>query len=293
MRHTLPALSLMLLCAGSAAQQGYSAKSLFFGEDDKVISTSTSSHQAIAQKGAAPAKQLASVMHKPAINPKQMGASYFIRLKNPDGTQRDVLASRHFKTGEKFQLGVKVNRPTYVYILNQEADGSINQIYPQPGRDNFINAMGTVMLPAQGTFEFDEKPGTEQLMVYMSATPMPGDMVRHIRSARADVVSAPADVYASVETCGEQRDVTQSSVAGNENANGKLYAAKGITFNAGTGTACTSPSEARKELAYASKGITFSEDSASGDGNQVAAYVVKPMAKADNNLFLKLNLVHE
>lgn len=264
MRSTLTALSLLLIASSAAAQQGYTAKSLFFAEDDSVVSTPTGAKAAPVKAAAAPAKQQVASTHKPA--PKQLGASYFIRLKNADGSQRDVLASRHFQTGERFQLGVKVNRPSYIYILNQEADGKITQIYPQPGRDNFINAMGTVILPAQGAFEFDQKPGTEQLLVYLSPTPIAGQMAERVRTARADVISSPADIAPG--SCDAQR-----------------YASKGIAFKDDAPASCVAP-------AYASKGIVFSEDTAGNTGEQ-AAYVVKTMAKSDNTLYLKLNLVHE
>jgi hypothetical protein len=36
-----------------------------------------------------------------------------------------ALTRRIFKSGEKFQLGVKVNHPSYVYILNEAPDGTI------------------------------------------------------------------------------------------------------------------------------------------------------------------------
>lgn len=264
MRSTLTALSLLLLGGSAAAQQAYTAKSLFFAEDDSVVSAPTGAKTVPAKVAAAPARHQVAAARKPAA--KQIGASYFIRLKNTDGSQSDVLASRHFKTGERFQLGVKVNRPSYIYILNQEADGKITQIYPQPGRDNFINAMGTVFLPAQGAFEFDQKPGTEQLLVYLSPSPMPGQMSERVRTARADVISSPADIAAN--SCDDQR-----------------YASKGIAFKDDAPASCVAP-------AYASKGIVFSEDTAGSTGEQ-AAYVVKTVAKSDNALYLKLNLVHE
>lgn len=269
MRSTLTALSLLLLAGGACAQEGYSAKSLFFAQDDTVVSAATSS----TKPATAPIKSAAAKARPAGKAPaKQIGASYFIRLNNADGTQRDVLASRRFKTGERFQLGVKVNRPTYIYILNQDADGKVTQIYPQPGGDNLVNAMGTVFLPAKGSFEFDQKPGVEQLLVYLSPTPMPGMVSESIRSAQADLISLPPDALAAA-SCADRQ-----------------YAAKGIAFKDEV-SAC-----AASAPTYAAKGIVFSEDSSAPAANDVhpqAAYVVKTVAKADNSLYLKLNLVHE
>lgn len=74
------------------------------------------------------------------------------------------------------------------YILNEDPNGQVTQIYPQPGRDNFVNAMGVVFLPSQGAFEFDHNPGTEQLLVYVSKKPMPGAMPERVKTMRPDIV---------------------------------------------------------------------------------------------------------
>jgi hypothetical protein len=144
MRYPLVALTLAAMAAHAWAEEGYSAKSLFFSESDSVVAVSTSPK---ADAGSAPQMAAATASSAPAnagptpavvkVSQKkkrssQLGASYFIRLKDPDGSTHDVLARRVFKSGEKFQLGVKVNRPSYVYILNEAPDGSITQIYPQP-----------------------------------------------------------------------------------------------------------------------------------------------------------------
>ena len=56
-----------------------------------------------------------------------------MRLKKPDASTEDVLATRTFATGDKFQLGLKVNRPSFVYIFNEEPGGRISMLHPRPG----------------------------------------------------------------------------------------------------------------------------------------------------------------
>jgi hypothetical protein len=283
MKRSLTVLSLLIMSGAAFGQQAYSAKSLFFGEEGDVVAASTAGKPAAttAAKPAvlAPAKTSARIAQKKTIMPKQIGASYFIRLKHADGTTEDALASRSFRSGDRFQLGVKVNRPSYVYVMNQDPEGNLAQIFPVAGQDNYVNAMGTVFLPAKGAFEFDAKPGVEQLLVFLSPTPMAGNMNEQLRSSQPDMIAGAADPGEGA------RCDARLALADNSNT----YAAKGIAFKDDAPAAC-----AAALPAYAAKGIAFSDDPAPAHGGQVASYVVKKAgAKTDKNLFLKLKLNHQ
>lgn len=300
MRNTLIFLSILFLATNGFAQEGYSAKSLFFAEDDSVVAASTSTKSpALVSVGRTETviKQVTTVAtYKKPVAPKQIGASYFIRLKNNDGSSQDVLASRKFKTGERFQLAVKVNHPTYIYILNEAPDGKVTQIYPQQGNDNFINAMGTVFLPGKGSFEFDHKPGTEQLLVYLSPTQLPGNVTERVRAASPDIVSAFADTSTIASACTDVRTVNSSTFEQSEKIQlasaDTGYAPKGIAFKDDLSPACGNAQAQYR--GYASKGITFSDDPEPAGGGQIASYVVKKVSDTpDKSLFLKLKLVHE
>ena len=294
MRLQYAALPLLLAaCGATCAQESYSAKSLFFGEDNDVVAVSTTKPATATAVAAAPAQKAAPIKvasKKPAN--RNIGASYFIRLKNSDGSTRDVLASRKFQSGERFQLGVKVNKPSYIFVFNEDANGKVTQIYPQPGHNNFINAMGVVFLPGQGAFEFDREPGTEHLLVYVSQQPVPANMPDRIRSMQPDVVttgySASAGTPAS--QCGTPAirpavdTAPQQPESGNDRA---LFASKAITFT--EDAACA---KADAGALYASKAIVFSDDADAG-GMQAASYVVKKATTPDASLLLKIKLVHE
>lgn len=295
MRHKLIVLPLILLANSVMAQEKLSAKSLFTGEDGSVIIANTVTKEPVLAKmgkiDVIENKIVSPIAKKKPVDTTKLGASYFIRLKENNGTSRDVLASRKFKTGERFQLGIKVNLPNYVYILNEGPDGKVTQIYPQPGQDNFINAMGTVFLPSQGSFEFDKKPGTEQLLVYLSPTPVRDSMSERIKKTSPDIDSASVnnlsntDLAACTETLTEVGDTSDS-------ASRKQYASKGIDFSADPTPNCGNA--AAKTAGYASKGISFSDDSEPANGGQVASYVVKNTAvTGDKSLYLKLKLAHE
>ncbi|MGK5049224.1 DUF4384 domain-containing protein [Janthinobacterium sp. GB4P2] len=308
MQKTIIALSLALLMNGAAAQEGYSAKSLFFAEDGGV-STANTGTPALAEpvkaaaKKAAPKKTVVATAKKSKAD-AQIGTSYFIRIKNGDGSTRDVLASRKFNTGEKFQLGVKVNRPSYVYVLNQAPDGKVTQIYPQPGKDNFIDAMGTVFLPGRGAFEFEGPPGTEQLLVYMSPKPLDVPATAKINSLQPDLVASnsgfsnpsgpacppPAQAVASAGTPVVTGATEWQTV---DPAQPQLadagYSAKSVVFT--PDSECTAAPAAGQ--GYASKAIVFSEDVQPDTGGHVAAYIVKTLTSKDDGLYLKLQLSHQ
>jgi len=279
MKHAIAATLVLLLSGASSAQEAYSAKSLFFGEDGKVVAASTAQKPAAETKPVLAAKQGAKV--KKTLAARQIGASYFIRLKQPDGTTRDVLASRTFKSGDRFQLGVKVNRPSYIYVLNQDPDGQLSQIFPVAGQDNYVNAMGTVFLPSRGAFEFDAKPGAEHLLVFLSPTPLRGGVNEVLGKAEPDLVADTA--AAGAGSCAPRLDLAAAPLVAD--AGSATYASKAITFK--DDEACTAP-------AFASKAITFTDDPMPGEGGQVASYVVKKTSnKTDSKLFLKIKLAHE
>lgn len=282
-------LGTTMALPAAMAQQGYSAKSLFFGTDGAVVAVPTTQAASAAVAAAPASKAIVVATAKPAAKPSAgttktasaMGASYFIRLKNADGSSRDVLATRTFKSGERFQLGLKVNKPTYVYILNEDPDGKVTQLYPSNGQNGLVDAMGVVFLPAQGAFEFDGVPGIEQLSVVMSPKPLTRalDMVR---SSKPDLISDPTPRATAVAGAAAPACPTDRTTMASADMN---YAAKGINYSADAPSACGP--------AFASKAIIFTDDPAPSGGGQVASYVVKPKAQPDDQLHLKLKLLHK
>ncbi|WP_444634250.1 DUF4384 domain-containing protein [Cupriavidus oxalaticus] len=283
---------LLAASAATCAQESYSAKSLFFGEDNDVVAVSTTRPTAAAiAPAAAPAQKAAPVKVASKKPASHIGASYFIRLEHPDGSTRDVLASRKFKSGERFQLGVKVNKPAFITVFNEDGNGKVTQIYPRPGNDNFVNAMGVVFLPSQGAFEFDHEPGVEHLLVYVSQKPAPSNIPEGIRKMQPDVVTA---TYTAPDAAAMARcDVPASTTAVNttpqpEGADERpLYASKAIKLADDAACAKAAPA-----ALYASKAIVLSDDADTG-GMQAASYVVKKTTTPDASLFLKIRLLHE
>ena len=274
MNKILWSAALLSLIGAASAEEGYSAKSLFMGTDGQAVAVSTSTPDPMKSAGTTPAKKPVNV-----ASSNRMGASYFIRLKNPNGTTTDVLATRHFKSGERFQLGLRVNRPTYVYIFNEDAGGKVTQLYPQPNQSNRVDAMGIVFLPNQGSFEFDVEPGIEQLTIVLAQSPQEREPQK-MRTLQPDLVSDPGTQVASAGCTSAADSMGQPVPSTDPN-----YAGKGITTRTDAPTCEAQP-------AYAAKGIVFSDDPAPPSGQQVASYVVKPVTSSEDTLTLKLKLLH-
>lgn len=279
------------LLAVVSAQAQYSAKSLFFGTEGEVVSVAApASVPATPVATADKSKPAKVVKTAAAAKPKQakhLGASYFVRLKRPDGTMQDVLASREFKSGERFQIGLKVNGPTYVYISNIGPDGSRTTLFPAAGQDGLIDAMGVVMLPPKGAFEFDDVPGVEQLSVTLSPTPLSRETLQDPAREPDFVQHSAAGMRQASEYC--RNDASPQLGASVAVASlDASYASKGIQLSSEQGpTAC-----AAVQQSYASKGIVVSDDPAPEAGGQVASYVVKKTTRPSDSLTINLNLQH-
>lgn len=309
MRYPLVAFSLAVLATHAIAEDEYTAKSLFFAQDNAVVAVGTGAQPGagvVASAGdAAPQSTGAGKIVKVAQKKKvaRIGASYFIRLKDDDGTTHDVLARRVFKSGEHFQLGVKVNRPSYVYILNEAPDGTVTQIYPQSSQNNFVDAMGIVFFPAKGSFVFDRNPGMEKLMVYLTPEREQGDVTQRLRHIAPDLVSTPAvQTTADAGSCAAAPSGAMAAADSGASGAAALtladagtgYAAKGIAFAPDAKAGCGEKIATNDTPDYAAKGIAFSDDATPAAGGQVASYVVKQAPKPSAaNLYLKINLAHE
>jgi hypothetical protein len=212
-----------------------------------------------------------------------IGASYFIRLQHPDGKSEDVLATHNFRTGDKFQLGVKVNRASYVYIFNEDAAGNLTALYPQPGQPERIDAMGVVFLPTRGSFQFHGPAGVETMSIYIAQTAV-ADLRAQIANAPPDLMlDAPALRTSGKEACSPEPTTNRSTQVA-EVAQVAL-ASKGIEY-------VRAESNCAASIVLASKAIVFADDPAPTAGGQVSSYVVKPNARPQDYLLMRLRLVH-
>ena len=311
----ISALGLGLAAFAAHAEEpvpAYSAKSIFFAEDGDAKTVSTSAQPIAKNKettvviDTAPKKaKVVKVAAKKDKAPSAMGAAYFIRLKKSDGPSEDVLATRVFATGDKFQLGLKVNNPSYVYIFNEDANGHITMLHPQQGRSAAVDAMGTVFLPSQGSFQFEGPAGMEKLMVLMAQEEIfqPTTTLKKIQPDLVTRVAFPAagSEVSSQAACAVQvKNEAPAAPAAALDAPvmmadaGTAYASKAIVFAQDTVKADCAP--AAPAPAYASKAIIFADDPQPAAGQQVASYVVKRQENSASAtkepLLLKIQLLH-
>jgi hypothetical protein len=278
------AIAFAAMSAGVHAEEpAYTAKALFFGADgdmktvatEKMRSDKEGNAVAIATAPKKTPQKPKNVVAKKAPESRPLGAAYFVRLKKPNGATEDaLLGTRIFSTGDRFQLGLKVNRPSYVYIFNEDPDGRITMLHPRPGGSAAVSAMGTVFLPTQGSFEFQGEAGTEKLLVLMSKEEMlQPDAVLY--KAQPDLVAGGSPSACKVMVAD----------AGN-------YASKAIVYSQDTSTANVNCKTTAAPL-YASKAIVFADDPQPAAGQQLASYVVKPeTASKAEPLLLKIQLSH-
>ncbi|WP_213959439.1 DUF4384 domain-containing protein [Variovorax sp. dw_954] len=307
------AFAVMSACA-HAEEPAYAAKSLFFGEDGEVKAVATEKPAASEDLAKAPVKSegkpvvIATSARKASEKPKAVafksakdlpiGAAYFVRLKKRDGALEDTLATRTFSTGDKFQLGLKVNRPSFVYIFNEDPNGRITMLHPRAGRSAAVDAMGTVFLPSQGAFEFQGPPGLEKLLVLMSEDEVfqPDAALQKIEPDLVTRAPSPLPKMAPVGTSPatlKTAAAASSSDCGVVMADAGSYASKAIVYAQDSNTA-TGNCNAAAAPAFASKAIVFSDDPQPAAGQQVASYVVKPrVASKKEPLLLKIQLVHD
>jgi hypothetical protein len=115
---------------------------------------------------------------KPAVasSPeRRVGLKYRILLRTPDCDIREVDSSHTFHSGDKVRLQIEANVDGYLYVLQKGSTGKDRMLFPDPrinGGDNKIARGILYSVPGNQWFTFDNNPGTENLTVAVSRTPM-------------------------------------------------------------------------------------------------------------------------
>jgi len=92
-----------------------------------------------------------------------------------DGQKSTVLPDFEFKNGDKAKFIYTTNIDAYVYWLSQGSSGEFFMLFPTPktGTENFIKKNAVQTIPIKGSFKFDNKAGTEKIILVMSAERIP------------------------------------------------------------------------------------------------------------------------
>lgn len=108
------------------------------------------------------------------------GLKYRVLLRNPSGQPVEVDPDTAFRTGERIRLVFEPNIDGFLYVIQEGSTGRWSMLYPHPqmqGGRNDVARFREVEIPPAGWFRFDETPGVERILVYLSrekATALPG-----------------------------------------------------------------------------------------------------------------------
>jgi hypothetical protein len=152
----LSAFALILLTASAFAQgMPRGAKALFdSGEGTSVrMSSGAPTTTAVAQ---APKQE------------KYVGVSYKLALLKPNGDFTIVPKSHTFRSGDRVKLIVRSNRQGYLTILNVGPTGNTNVLF-----NDYVEARTMYEIPRNTNFRFVGNPGTEKVLIMLSANPNP------------------------------------------------------------------------------------------------------------------------
>ena len=108
------------------------------------------------------------------------GLKYRILRRGSAGEAVEVDPDTVFETGDRIRLGFEPNIDGFLYVIQQGASGRWSMLFPHPqiksGRNDVIR-FAEVSIPPEGWFRFDDTPGIERILVYLSrekVTALPG-----------------------------------------------------------------------------------------------------------------------
>ena len=133
------------------------------------------------------------------------GLRYRLIQQVADGGESDVDPTRTFKSGDRIRFAFESNIDGYLYVVQQGSSGNWTVLFPNPdinGGRNQIKKFEEYNVPDEAWFSFDDKPGTEQVFVFLSkevVSVLPGfnRPVTRLESVRAAVVE---DLKSSVRS---------------------------------------------------------------------------------------------
>lgn len=115
------------------------------------------------------------------------GVQYWIELKR-DNQVLKVSNKHNFAANDHIRFHVKANIDGYAYILLKSGSrGEQSVLFPDPKstEDNQVARGQDYVLPSDGWLTFDENPGTEQVTLLLSRTPI--DATAYLNSTGQEV----------------------------------------------------------------------------------------------------------
>jgi uncharacterized protein DUF4384/LysM domain-containing protein len=84
-----------------------------------------------------------------------------------------VSGAPRLPAGARFQIWLAANCDGYLYILNRDAQGKVNRLFPSGDRRNArVRRFSEYLVPRDGWFRMDKARGKEELWVLVSLEPL-------------------------------------------------------------------------------------------------------------------------
>lgn len=138
------------------------------------VSAETPPEPAPAALPSAPAAPAPEAALEPVDKGMSISANLLVQMLQvmPDESVRYVSPRKLFKSGDRFRLEVRASVDGFLYMFAQEPGGDLGQVYPPKGQTRKLARGERLVLPQLGAFQFDQKPGVEQLTLLLAKAPM-------------------------------------------------------------------------------------------------------------------------
>jgi hypothetical protein len=125
----------------------------------------------VPKKGAATTAPDPTPTAAPAVH---LGIRYNLLLVDNNNQGTPVDSDHVFKKGDRVALEIEANRSGYLYVLARQSSGSWQALLPSPemsDESNIIDPGRKIRVPEGYTFEVQDPPGSEHLVLVFSRDP--------------------------------------------------------------------------------------------------------------------------
>lgn len=107
------------------------------------------------------------------VRPCALGIRYAILKKTASGEWLELAPESVFHSGDRIRITVTANAPGYLYIINRGSSGAWTPLYPPAdGQAPQLEAGKELTFPPEGSFMFNDQPGTEELFLLFARWPI-------------------------------------------------------------------------------------------------------------------------
>jgi hypothetical protein len=105
----------------------------------------------------------------------------YIGLRKVTGQNNVFRTTQPLKAGDRFKVEITNNMPCYVYIFNEEADGTSNVLFPYTEKhDPYCGITGTRLFPKDYSMKLDNVGNRDRIAVLITKVEIPYDDVKTI-----------------------------------------------------------------------------------------------------------------